>query len=118
MNTWTTPFTAAEAVSIGACAGPCLVASRNTCDCVCAGAYHGVLAGAVIGTATHSVTAAHRGAIRNASQRSNTLTKADLADRLITLRVEGKTYREISTVTGVSTGIVRRRLREFTEQAA
>lgn len=127
MKTWTTTLTAAEAIAIGACDGRCMVASKDTCDCVCGGTYHGVLAGSAIGEVTHTVRPAKGPSTRSAPSRTRTVrrhkpegdleewaTAAVAAEFMIDLRTKGRTYREIAEEVGVSRSTVGKRMREFT----
>lgn len=119
MKTWTTTLTAAEAVAIGACDGRCLVASKGACDCVCGGAYHGTLAGSAIGEVTHTVSPpvtanVRRHKVSSSPRPARTLTSAEAADRMLDLRIEGTTYRDIAEEIGVSPSTVAKRMREFT----
>lgn len=112
MKTWTTTLTAAEAIAVGACDGRCLAASKSACDCVCGGAYHGVLAGSAIGEVTHTVRAANTSAPRTV-RRHHTVTGVAAATRMLDMRSAGRTYREIADDLGVSPSTVRKRIDEF-----
>lgn len=125
MNTWTTTLTAAEAIAIGACDGRCLVASKDVCDCVCGGAYHGVLAGSAIGEITHTARPAKGSPERKPTSSGRTVRRHKAPDYeamaremvaaefMIDSRADGRTYRQIADDLGVSRSTVSKRLNEF-----
>lgn len=127
MKTWNTTLTAAEAVSMGMCAGSCLVATKDTCDCVCAGAHHGVLASAAIAEVTHTVRVGARTVRRHKpAVRSNVPARrgTDAGELLLDMRADGRTIGEIAAamvdaeIKSVTPGMVRKRLREYEESGA